>query len=110
MQWNQITTASQLDKIDEISKTAACLIFKNSTRCHVSAAMLARLEKKWEPGDIQPFYLDLLAYPSISNTIATRYMVPHESPQVLLIKDGRCIMSQSHMHIRFDEIQQQISS
>jgi bacillithiol system protein YtxJ len=110
MQWDKITTVSQLNEIDEISKTRACLIFKNSTRCHISAVMIARLEKEWQPGEIQPFYLDLLAYPSISNTIAARYNVPHESPQVLLIKNGRCIMSQSHMHIRFDEIQQQISS
>lgn len=107
MDWNNLTTTEQLDEIDELSKKQAVLIYKHSTRCGICSTALSRLERKWEASDnsrVRPFYLDILRYREISNEIASRYGVAHESPQVLLIRNGRCIFSQTHMDITYDAV------
>ncbi len=48
--------------------------------------------------------LDLLQYRNISNTIASDLQITHESPQVLVIKNGRCVYHESHTAINYDEI------
>jgi bacillithiol system protein YtxJ len=64
----------------------------------------SRLEKTDTPENIDFYYLDLLIYRDISNQIATRFEVHHESPQVLLIVNGECIYDESQMGITMDEI------
>jgi len=55
------------------------------------------------PADIHLYFLDLIRYREISNQIAQDFQVYHESPQMLLIKDGECILDQSHGAISVDE-------
>lgn len=109
--WTPLVEEAQLETIDEISQATPCLIFKHSTRCSISSVAKNRLEKHWKFSDdvLPAYYLDLISYRNVSNTIASRYGIRHESPQVLLIKDGRCIYSGSHFEIGVDELQLQIS-
>jgi monothiol bacilliredoxin len=107
MNWNNLTDMSQLDTIDEESKTQKVMILKHSTRCSISSAALGRIERKWKEGDassVKPYYLDLIAHRDISNAIEARYNVYHESPQVLVISNGKSIFSQTHMGIDLNEI------
>lgn len=102
MNWTKLTELAQLDTIDAASHTKPILIFKHSTRCSISSTALARMERGWT-SDLNAghtvYYLDLLAYRSISNMIAERYALEHESPQVLVIRDGQCVYSASHLTI-----------
>ena len=78
----------------------AVAVFKHSTRCSISSMVLNRLERDWRnTPDIPTYYLDLIAFRSISNRIADESGVVHESPQLLLFKDGRCIAHASHTAI-----------
>lgn len=107
MNWNQLTDISQLNTIDEESKTQKVMILKHSTRCSISDAALGRMERKWKDENaavVKPYYLDLLEHRDISNAIAERYSVYHESPQALIISDGKCVFSQTHMSIDVNEI------
>lgn len=107
MNWNQLNNIEQLDTIDEESKHKKIMILKHSTRCSISDAALARLNRKWKDGNdaiVKPYYLDLLAHRNISNAIAERYQVYHESPQALIISQGKCVFSQTHMSIDLDEL------
>ena len=107
MNWNNLTDITQLNTIDEESKTQKVMILKHSTRCSISSAALGRIERKWKEDDessVKPYYLDLIAHRDISNAIETRYSVYHESPQVLIISNGKCIFSQTHMGIDLGEI------
>ena len=81
-------------------------VFKHSTRCSISSAALNRMEQKWtyDDQDVIAFYLDLISHREVSNEIAQRYQVYHESPQLLLIKDGKCVYDSSHMAIQPSEI------
>jgi len=102
MNWNQLTTIDQLAKIDELSASKPVLILKHSTTCSISGAALNRLERNWKEEDrtfVEPYYLDLLSHRNVSNDLAQHYNVRHESPQVLLIRQGKCVYTESHMGI-----------
>ncbi|HRN37801.1 MAG TPA: bacillithiol system redox-active protein YtxJ [Flavobacteriales bacterium] len=106
MKWKELTTIGQLDRIDELSNAHPVLIFKHSTRCPISKAALNRLERAWTAEDAERhrvYYLDLLAHRDISDAVATRYGIEHESPQVLVIRNGSCAQHHSHMAISYAE-------
>jgi len=107
MNWNQLTDITQLETIDNDSATQPVLIFKHSTRCSTSSMALARVERSWgkQAANLPtPYYLDLLKNRDISDAIAGRYGIEHQSPQVLVIAGGRCIYSQTHMAISVEEM------
>lgn len=104
MSWHLLEQENQLIKIKEHSKTIPQIIFKHSTRCSISTMIKKRLETSVPPVNINFHYLDLLKYRSLSNQIAVMFGVPHESPQILLIKDDVCIFDQSHNGIDMQDI------
>ena len=109
MNWNKLTTDDQLELIKEESNRGPVLIFKHSTSCSISHMALSRMERNWNDHlGVKPYYLDLLAYKPISNKIETVFGVEHESPQVLLIRNGECIYDASHMAISFAGLQQAV--
>ena len=104
MNWNTLTTIEQLQTIDTESATQPIMLFKHSTRCSISSAALARLERGWKEAGVKPYYVDLLVYRDLSNAIATKYGIVHQSPQVLVIKNGQAIYNESHMGIDVEEL------
>jgi bacillithiol system protein YtxJ len=107
MKWHELKSSDQLDAIREESKANPILIFKYSNRCSVSQVALDRLERKWidqEASAIKPYFLDLIAFRETSNRIAQQFEVEHESPQVLLIRDGKAIYDRSHFDIDYRSI------
>ena len=110
MQWHPLTDNAQLAAIQQRSFEVPCLIFKHSTSCNISAIAKYRLDDDWafEASQIEPYYLDLLQYRAISNEIAERFQVYHESPQVLLIVDGECVYDASHLDISVAELSEQL--
>ncbi|MEJ7739079.1 MAG: bacillithiol system redox-active protein YtxJ [Chitinophagaceae bacterium] len=107
MNWINITTADQLDDIRQRSNTKPQVIFKHSIRCSISSMAKARLERSSQPENVDFYYLDLINYRTISNKLSELFDVWHESPQVLVIKNGRCVYDQSHTAIRMEEILKQ---
>ncbi len=92
------------DQFDEILKKSiqkTVLIFKHSTRCGISSMALKRFEKKISnlSSDFDYYYLDILKYRNLSNTIADTFNVYHESPQLLVIKNEQLITHASHFDI-----------
>lgn len=109
MNWNQLESIDQIVDIDVESHQHPVMIFKHSTTCSISAAALSRVTRNWLDADseaIKPYYLDLLAHRSVSNFVAEHYNIQHQSPQVLVIKDGHCIYHTSHMDIRYEDIKE----
>ena len=104
MNWIALQNENQLDEIREKSAERPQVIFKHSTRCSTSALVKSRLERGAEPWDIDFYYLDLISYRPISNKIAENFRVRHESPQILIIRNGECIYDESHLGISMDEI------
>ncbi len=104
MTWIELNHADQLDALREKSAQRAQVIFKHSTRCAVSSMALSRLERTPPPDNADFYFLDLIRHRQLSNKIAEDFSVYHESPQVLLIRNGECIYDESHSGINMDEI------
>src|SRR5215203_5943715 len=110
MEWIHLTDEEQLNNIIVKSQQKAQVIFKHSNRCSISSVALQRMQRANQPGEIDFYFLDLIKYRSVSNKVAEVFKVHHESPQVLLIKDGKCIFNESHLGIDMHEIVDQVKA
>jgi len=110
MIWHPLTQIEQLQEIIDKSAHTPQIIYKHSTRCSISQVVKNRLEKEAAPEAVDFYYLDLLAYRPVSNAIAEQFNVKHESPQVLVIKNGECVYDDSHMAINMDDIIEQATA
>lgn len=108
--WNLLTDESTLAQIDELSEGHPVLIFKHSTSCFISKTVLQQFEKGFSSDVLPCYFLDLKQYRAVSNAVATRYEVTHESPQVLVIKNKKCIYHASHNAIKADALQHVIAT
>lgn len=106
MNWIALQSSQQLDEI--LAQPGPSLLFKHSTRCSISTVALERMNRSSLSERVPSYLLDLLAYRELSNAIATRLQVHHESPQVLLVKDGQCCYDESHLSISTEEIEEMI--
>ena len=98
--WKPLVDLGQLDEIVDLSNEKPVAIFKHSTRCSISRMALKQFENEFDLEDkIAPYFLDLLNHRNISNEIAVRFGVEHQSPQILLIKNGKAIFAASHSDI-----------
>lgn len=108
MNWINIKSVDQLQEIKEKSKTRTQVIFKHSIRCSISGMAKSRLERSSQPDDIDFYYLDLINFRDISSKVADDFDVWHESPQVLVIKNGVCVYDESHSAIRMEDILEKV--
>lgn len=99
MNWKQLTDFQQLKQLTEASYQDPVLFFKHSTRCSLSVMALNRFERDWNNMTVDFYFLDLLNYREIPNQISILFEIEHQSPQVLLIKDGACVYHASHNSI-----------
>ncbi len=105
--WVLLDDNSKLLKAIEESFTKDVVIFKHSTTCSISLMAKRRLEEDWDDlENVIPYYLDLKSFRSISDEVAERFSVHHESPQILLIRQGECIYDASHFDITIAELKE----
>jgi bacillithiol system protein YtxJ len=104
MKWIPLLNEQQLEEIKIKSTQNPQLIFKHSSRCAVSGMVRNRLDRKEAPEGIDFYFLDIFNYRNISNKIATDFKVRHQSPQILLIKNGNCVYDESHSGIDMENI------
>jgi bacillithiol system protein YtxJ len=98
--WNLLKDMGQLNEIAVASTTKPVVIFKHSTTCSISRMALKNFEREFDlQEEITPYFLDLLNHRDISNAIASKFEVVHQSPQLLLIKNGKSIYTASHENI-----------
>ena len=108
MNWINLETEAQLNQIIEESFVKPQAIFKHSTTCSISNVVKSRLDRyNNSECPIDFHYLDLLKFRPISNMVASQLEVHHESPQIILIKNGSCVYDESHMAIDIEELFEQ---
>ena len=109
--WVPLSESSQLDTLIKLSKTKPVLIFKHSTRCGISRMALKSFEKQYDlsADQIELYFLDLLNYRALSNEIATRFHISHQSPQVIVLQNEKVVYHDSHYQISVEEIKKVIS-
>ncbi|WP_323027060.1 bacillithiol system redox-active protein YtxJ [Gelidibacter japonicus] len=109
--WINLNSMEQLDGIVEKSKTKPQFIFKHSTRCGISRMVISRFKNDYQisGNEADLYYLDLLDYRAISNAIADRFQVMHQSPQLVIIKNGVAVAHESHSGINNIDVEKFIS-
>ena len=107
--WIPLTNLGQLNDIERISNVKPIVIFKHSTRCSISRMALKQFEREYDLDEtVDTFFLDLIVHRDVSNEIADRFNVYHESPQLILIKDGKAIYDVSHSDIDAEALKNKI--
>ncbi len=108
--WQHLVSVDQLDQIIEQSYQFPVLIFKHSSRCNVSAIAKMRLEDQWSyvEGANKIYFLDILRHRDVSNAVADKFSVYHESPQLLLIRKGDCTYESSHFDIHINDVKEHL--
>ena len=106
MDWKVLRDENELEEIVKKSEARPQVIFKHSTRCSISRTTLDRLERNWkeEFPNTKYYFLDLLSYREISNAIVARLEVEHQSPQVLIVRNGKSVFDRSHFEIEYEQI------
>lgn len=113
MKFVDLTEKGQVEDIVKISGETplGALIFKHSTRCPISSMAYQRFLRNWkmDQARLPVFYLDLIRYRQVSDEVSQRFQVGHESPQVLLIRNGECVYHASHNAISPAAIEEEVA-
>lgn len=104
--WKVLDSMEGLEEVLNRSHETPVVIFKHSISCGISAMVKDQLFASWDlkPDEVEFYYLDLITYRPVSNAIASRLGVVHQSPQTILIKDGKAVASDSHYSISVNNI------
>ncbi|MEX1193095.1 MAG: bacillithiol system redox-active protein YtxJ [Brumimicrobium sp.] len=110
LNWVTISSLAELNEAIDKSNTIPSLFFKHSTRCSISSMALSRLENEWgESNSCNLYFIDLIAHRDVSNALAEKLNVFHQSPQAILIRNEKVIYDASHGEISATAIKEKIS-
>ncbi len=112
MNWKSFSKPEEIKLISDRSYQVPCLIFKHSSRCSISYVAKLRLESDWpfQENEMDSYFLDLIANKETSNAVAEQLQVHHESPQIIVIRQGEVILDASHLDISVEEIKGVLAS
>ena len=104
--WFKLSSIEQIAEIEEESKSVPVVIFKHSTRCGISRMVLRQFENNYDIDSKQMklYYLDLLSFRDVSDEIGYKFQVLHQSPQVIVVKNGNAVHHDSHHGIRAEQL------
>ncbi len=96
--WIPLTSVDQLIEIEQNSCKRPQIIFKHSTTCGISSMVLRSFRSTYflEENQADLYFLDLQRYREVSNEVANKFQVYHQSPQLLIIKSGIAVAHESH--------------
>jgi bacillithiol system protein YtxJ len=107
--WTPLEDLGQIEEIITLSEQKPVIIFKHSTRCSISRMALKNFENEYDLGEnVIAYFLDLISFREVSNEIASRFNVVHQSPQLLLIVGGKSVYDVSHSSIDAQELKSKI--
>ena len=99
--WKNISSEEDLETAVKESFGKKVVLFKHSTRCFISKTVLKNFEREVQNSDkaVSFYFLDLLAHRNISNKIADDFEVEHQSPQMIVLENGKAVKDASHQSI-----------
>jgi bacillithiol system protein YtxJ len=108
--WHRLNSLEQLKAISEESKTKPVAIFKHSTRCGISRMVLNQFESSYNLNDSQLklYFLDLLSNRDVSDEVGYTFQVMHQSPQLIVVKNGNTVHQASHHSIRSEDLERYV--
>ena len=110
--WEILENEKQLAAAIKESFDKPVMLFKDSVSCGISARAKQGLLSDWDisADELSFYYLDLLSHRNISNKIAADLKVIHQSPQIILVKNGKAVFDISHHRISVSEVKRALQS
>ena len=115
-----LTRLEHIDELDRLlseSHSRPLLVFKHSYTCGISAEALDELIDHLNndfnaPGSPDPRYaiVTVQTHRDVSNAVTRRLGVRHETPQALLIKNGRVVWAASHFRVTGEAVKKALTS
>ncbi len=104
--WRLLRKSEQLEEINTLSTKIPIAIFKFSPDCSICKFVKIRLESDWDftEREIIAYLLDISIYKKLAQQVADVFQNPHESPQLLLIRDGICTYDAAEFDITVEEL------
>ena len=104
----ELATIGELDACLERSKTGPVFLFKHSTACPISASARRRVEAfEGRAGGCPPVYVvHVIEHRSVSDAVAERLSVRHQSPQLMLVREGIAVWAASHHGIYQERLEE----
>lgn len=98
LSWKSLQSEAQLEDIIAQSNVRLQIIYKHSSSCGISSMVLRQLEKSLTEFNSRAdfHFLDLLSFRDVSNEVASRFQVLHQSPQLILLKNETVVAHDSH--------------
>lgn len=108
----ELLTIEELGLTLEQSSEKPVLFFKHSLTCPISARAFKEFQSYLEEADTHVSYklITVQTARAVSNEVAARLNVAHESPQAILVKDGREVWNASHFDINVSSLERAIRS
>ncbi|TBN06369.1 bacillithiol system redox-active protein YtxJ [Hyunsoonleella flava] len=99
--WIPLNDLKQIDYIKKKSGIKTQVIFKHSTRCGISSMVQRQFidDYNFSEKELDLYYLDILSYRQLSDEVGYKFQLIHESPQLLVIKNGELVAHASHGQI-----------
>ncbi len=97
----ELTAVEELDAVVAQSATRPTLLFKHSPTCGTSAQAHEEIESLVEDGSVpvDVYLISVRASRAVSNAVAQRFNLRHESPQVLIVRGGALMWNASHFRV-----------
>ena len=93
----------ELKNVDDLKKPFAAplaILFKHSTQCSISEAAYKEMEKFASVHKHAPLHLiQVLEHPAVSDEVAKRTKIEHESPQIIVLESGVPVWHASHYNV-----------
>lgn len=100
-QFNAISGVEALDDVLERSRSEPVIVFNHDPHCPISARAFSQMEKTGS----QVMLVDVSREKHLTREIQIRTGISHESPQVIVLRDGQPTWSASHFAITTDAVQ-----
>lgn len=106
--WIPLSSLDQLEEIEKRSSGKPQIIFKHSTTCGISRMVMNMFKSSYDLNENQAdlYYLDLHSYREVSNEVGYQFQVVHQSPQLIVIKNGTTVSHASHNAIAEIDLKQ----
>jgi bacillithiol system protein YtxJ len=104
--FREISDVTSLDEFVATANGVPAILFKHSNTCGISARAYREMANLTQPVGI---VIVQHARP-VSDEIARRWSLAHETPQVLIVRDGRLVWSASHFEVKANEVESAVSA
>ncbi|MFQ5704447.1 MAG: bacillithiol system redox-active protein YtxJ [Gemmatimonadales bacterium] len=96
--------------LTEIASQNPAIIYKHSPACwmsSVSARQIRKFVKKYP--DTKVYWVDVIEQRDLSQRVAEHFAIEHESPQSIVVGDGRVLWHGSHGAVNVKKLAKAIS-